>query len=45
MIARIFVTDPSQRIDIDGIRNHPWYQKNKPETMAFHVCPPAVQRS
>lgn len=43
MIARIFVTDPNQRIDIDQIRKHPWYQLHRPETMSFLVCPPAVQ--
>jgi 5'-AMP-activated protein kinase catalytic alpha subunit len=45
MIARIFVTDPNERIDIDQIRKHPWYQLHRPETMSFHVCPPAVQRT
>lgn len=44
MIASIFVTDPNKRIDIDGIRKHPWYLMHKPETMSFHVCPPAFQR-
>jgi 5'-AMP-activated protein kinase catalytic alpha subunit len=45
MIARIFVTDPNERIDIEQIRKHPWYQLHRPETLSFHVCPPAVQRT
>lgn len=42
MIAKIFITDPNKRINIEKIRQHPWYQIHKPETMGFHVCPPAV---
>ncbi len=26
MISKLFVTDPEHRIDIDGIRRHPFYQ-------------------
>lgn len=40
MIGKIFQTDPVKRISIADIREHPWYQLNKPETMAFHICPP-----
>jgi 5'-AMP-activated protein kinase catalytic alpha subunit len=25
MIAKIFITEPSERINIDQIRKHPWY--------------------
>lgn len=32
MIAKIFITDPNKRINIEKIRQHPWYQINKPET-------------
>lgn len=35
MISRIFVTDPDQRIDIDGIRRHPFYQLHQPENQNF----------
>ncbi len=43
MISKIFVTDPDNRINIEQIRKHPWYQLHKPETQSFHVCPPAIQ--
>jgi hypothetical protein len=43
MIVKIFITDPNKRINIEKIRQHPWYQINKPETQGFLVCPPAVQ--
>lgn len=43
MISKIFITDPDNRINIEQIRQHPWYQLHKPETQSFLVCPPAVQ--
>ena len=43
MIARIFVTDPTKRINVEEIREHPWYQTHKPETQSFNVCPPHIQ--
>ena len=43
MLAKIFITDPSKRINIDQIRKHPWYQLHKPEIKGFHVCPPSFQ--
>lgn len=39
MIARIFVTDPTQRITVEEIRKHPWYKTHRPETLSFYVCP------
>jgi len=27
-LGRLFETNPDKRIDIDGIRAHPWYQLN-----------------
>lgn len=43
-IGRIFETDPEKRIDIDGIRNHPWYKLAQPECKAFscHTQKPHV---
>ena len=35
MIGKLFITDPDQRIDIEGIRNHPWYKLHQPETQSF----------
>lgn len=43
MIGQIFITEPAHRINIEQIRQHPWYQVNKPETQSFYVCPPAIQ--
>jgi serine/threonine protein kinase len=31
MISKIFVTNPDERIDIEEIRNHPWYKLHQPE--------------
>ncbi|KAL1348861.1 hypothetical protein AAHE18_07G110800 [Arachis hypogaea] len=30
LVSRIFVADPTQRINIPEIRNHPWFLKNLP---------------
>ena len=45
MIARIFVTDPAQRITVEEIRKHPWYSTHRPETLSFYVCPPHMQHN
>ena len=42
MIDRIFQTDPTKRITVEEIRQHPWYAMHKPETLSFHVCPAHV---
>ena len=34
-ISRIFETDPEKRIDIEGIRQHPFYKLNQPEVASF----------
>ena len=31
-ISKIFITDPDKRIDMDQIREHPWYQLHQSET-------------
>ena len=36
IIQKIFVTDPANRIDIDGLRRHPFYQLYQPECNNFH---------
>ena len=38
MIQKIFVTDPDQRIDVEAIRNHPWYKIHEPETPSFSAA-------
>jgi len=35
MIGKLFITDPDQRIDIEGIRSHPWFKLHQPETQSF----------
>lgn len=35
IIAKIFVTDPEQRIDIETLRKHPFYQLYQPENNNF----------
>lgn len=35
MISKLFVTDPEKRIDIDGIRRHPFYLMHQPENQNF----------
>lgn len=35
MISKLFVTDPEKRIDIDGIRRHPFYLTHQPENQNF----------
>lgn len=44
ILARIFQTDPEKRIDIEGLRKHPWYRKAQPENMNFdyHLKKPKV---
>ena len=32
IISKIFVTDPAKRIDIEGLKKHPWYRLYQPET-------------
>jgi|LauGreDrversion4_2_1035121.scaffolds.fasta_scaffold43499_2 5'-AMP-activated protein kinase catalytic alpha subunit len=34
-LSKIFVTDPEKRIDIEEIREHPWYKLHQPETQSF----------
>lgn len=35
IITKIFVTDPEKRIDIDGIKKHPFYKLAQPETQNY----------
>jgi len=37
MITCLFQTDPDNRIDIEGIRNHPWYKSVQPETKGISI--------
>jgi len=49
LIARIFVANPTQRISISGIKQHPWFLKNLPEELKDgglalkEAVPPPVQ--
>ena len=36
IIAKIFVTDPEKRIDIEGLKQHPWYKLYQPETQDYN---------
>ena len=36
IISKIFVTDPEKRIDIEGLRQHPWYKLYQPETQNYN---------
>ena len=44
IIGKIFVTNPEKRIDIQGLRDHPWYKLAQPENKNFncHNTPRAV---
>ena len=35
IISKIFVTDPAKRIDIEGLKQHPWYRLYQPENQNF----------
>lgn len=39
ILSKIFVTDCDKRIDIEGIRQHPFYQMHQPEcnNFSFHT--------
>ncbi len=37
MIQSIFQTNPDERVGIEEIRNHPWYQQISPETSSFNM--------
>lgn len=43
LISKIFIGNPSNRITITGIRNHPWFKKNLPEELC--VSPEAAHSS
>jgi hypothetical protein len=32
LLSLIFVTDPDSRINVEQIRNHPWYKLHQPES-------------
>jgi 5'-AMP-activated protein kinase, catalytic alpha subunit len=34
-IAKIFNTDPDERMGVEEIRMHPWYKLHQPETKSF----------
>ena len=44
ILSQIFVTDPDKRIDIEGLKKHPWYRLYQPETQNynFHTMPRTV---
>ena len=44
ILSKIFVTDPAKRIDIEGLKKHPWYRLYQPETQNynFHNIPRTV---
>lgn len=33
ILRKIFVADPTKRIGIEGLKNHPWFQMHEP------ICP------
>ena len=35
ILSKIFVTDPAKRINIAGLRQHPWFRLGQPETKNF----------
>ena len=35
IISKIFVTDPNKRIDIEGLKQHPWYKLYQPENQNY----------
>ena len=36
ILSKIFVTDPNKRIDIEGLKQHPWYRLHQPENQNYH---------
>ena len=38
LISKIFVGNPANRINIAGIRMHPWFLKNLPEELKVRCC-------
>ena len=44
ILSKIFVTDPAKRIDIEGLKKHPWYKLYQPENLNFdfHTAPRIV---
>jgi serine/threonine-protein kinase SRK2 len=34
LLSRIFVANPQQRINLEGIKQHPWFLKNLPAELA-----------
>lgn len=40
LISKIFVGNPSARITLAGVKQHPWFLKNLPDelTVRHHVC-------
>ena len=44
ILSKIFITDPSKRIDIEGLKQHPWYRLYQPENdnYNYHNIPKTV---
>jgi serine/threonine protein kinase len=36
IISKIFVTDPTKRITIDELKQHPWYKLHQPENQNYN---------
>ena len=36
ILSKIFVTDPNKRIDVEGLKQHPWYKLHQPENANFN---------
>ena len=36
ILSKIFVTDPDKRIDIEGLKKHPWYRLHQPENLNYN---------
>ena len=36
ILSKIFVTDPNKRIDVEGLKQHPWYKLHQPENANYN---------
>ena len=48
LISKVFVGNPANRINITGIRAHPWFLKNLPEELRVRcwcMCPWHTERA
>lgn len=35
LVSKIFITDPEKRINVNEIREHPWFKLHQPENQSF----------